>query len=151
YFGDFSVLGGTAQVVPQMQFSVYPLTVGGYMLILFGIRYLFFLSVTCLLGFISMLSPNEMIALGVSGVMGMMPLIFSLMGAKGGFVESVSGNVTSFMDRSDIIVVFGKTMPLAALMSAAYTVTAAVFFLLAYIFGIMQFRTVRGKAVSEVA
>lgn len=150
YLGDLSVLGCPVQVLPQMQFSVYPLTVGGYMLILFGIRYLFFLAVTCLLGFISMLSPNEMIALGVSGVMGMMPLIFSLMGAKGGFVEAVSGNVTSFMDRSDIIVVFGKAMPLAVLMSAVYIITAAVFFLLAYICGIMQFRTVRGKAVSAV-
>ncbi|MDE6580292.1 MAG: hypothetical protein K2K41_07150 [Ruminiclostridium sp.] len=150
YLGDLSVLGCPAQVLPPMQFSVYPLTVGEYMLILFGIRYLFFLSVTCLLGFISMLSPNEWIALGVSGVMGIMPLIFSIMGAKGGFVETVSGNVTSFMDRSDIIVVFGRAMPLAALMSAAYTVTAAVFFLLAYICGIMQFRTVRGKAVMAV-
>lgn len=151
YLGDYSVLGCPVQVLPQMQFSVYPITVGEYMLILFGIRYLFFLAVTCLFGLISMLSPHDMIALAVSGVIGIMPLIFSLTGAKGNFIEAVSGNVTSFIDRSDISVIFGTAIPLAAVMWLVYLAAAAVFFLLTYICGIMQFRTVRGKAVSAVA
>lgn len=151
YMSDFSVLDCPVQVLPQMQFSVYPITVGEYMLILFGIRYLFFLAVTCLFGFISMLSPHDMAALAISGVMGIMPLIFSLTGAKGSFFEAASGNTASFMDRSDIFVVFGTAIPLAAVMSAVYLAAAGVFFLLTYICGIMQFRTVRGKAVSSVA
>lgn len=151
YMGDFSVLGCPVQVLTQMQLSVYPITVGEYMLILFGIKYVFFLAVTCLFGFISMLSPHDMIALAVSGVIGIMPLIFSLTGAKGSFIEAVSGNVTSFIDRSDISVIFGTAMPLAAAMAAVYLAAAGVFFLLTYICGIMQFRTVRGKAVSAVA
>lgn len=150
YLGDFSVLGCPVEILPQMQFSIYPITVGEYMLILFGIRYLYFLAVTCLFGFISMLSPHDMIALAVSGVIGIMPLIFSLTEAKGNFIEAVSGNVTSFMDRSDISVIFGTAMPFAAVMSVIYLAAAVVFFLLTYICGIMQFRTVRGKAVSKV-
>lgn len=151
YLGDFSVLGCPIQILPQMQFSVYPITVGEYMLILFGIKYLYFLAVTCLFGFTSMLSPHEMIALAVSGVIGIMPLIFSLTEAKDNFIEAASGNVTSFIDRSDISVIFGTAMPLAAVMCLVYLAAAVVFFLLTYICGIMQFRTVRGKAVSQVA
>ncbi|MBD5081483.1 MAG: hypothetical protein HDT44_06930 [Ruminococcaceae bacterium] len=151
YLGDFSVLGCPIQILPQMQFSVYPITVGEYLLILFGIRYLYFLAVTCLFGFISMLSPHDMIALAVSGVMGIMPLIFSLAEVKGSFAEAVSGNVTSLIDRSDIFVVFGAAVPLAAVMCLVYLAAAGVFFLLTYFCGIMQFRTVRGKVVSSVA
>lgn len=151
YLGDFSVLGCPVQVLPQMQFSVYPITVGKYMLILFGIKYLYFLTVTCLFGLISMLSPHDMVSLAVSGVVGIIPLIFSLTEAKGNFTEAVLGNVTSFIDRSDISVFFGTAIPIAAVMSAVYLAASAAFFLLTYICGIIQFRTVRGRSVSTVA
>lgn len=147
YLGDLSILGCPAQVLPQMQFSVYPITVDEYMLILFGIKYLYFLALTCLFGLISMLMPHDMAALAVSGVIGIIPLIFAVTETNGDFIEAVSGNAAAFIDRSDILVVFGSAIPLAIVMAAVYLAAAGILFALTYICGIMQFCTVKGKAV----
>ena len=149
YLGDFSVLDSPIQLLQTTEYSVYPLTVWQYMLILFAGRYLYFLALCCILGFISMISPHDLISLAAGVIISAFPLIFSLSGINGFAADIISGNITSFIDRSDITVLFGKGMPVLLIVLCGYLLIAVIFFLLTYLAGNLQFRTLRGKAATN--
>ena len=149
YLGDFSVLGSPIQLLQATEYSVYPLTVLQYMLILFAGRYLYFLALCCILGFISMISPHDLISLAAGVMISALPLIFSLSEINGFAADMISGNITSFIDRSDITVLFGKGVPVLFIVLCGYLLIAVIFFLLTYLAGNLQFRTVRGKAAAN--
>lgn len=150
YLGDFSILNSPIQLLQATEYSVYPLTVLQYMLILLAGRYLYFLALCCIFGFISMISPHDLISLAAGVIISALPLIFSLSGINGFAADIISGNITSFIDRSDITVLFGKGAPVLLIVLCGYLLIAVIFFLLTYLAGHLQFRTVRGKAAANV-
>lgn len=148
YMGSFSVFSEPVQILKQMQFSVYPITVGEYTAILLAGKYLFYLMLSCFFALVSMLSPHDLVSLAVCGLTAVLPFILKLTGAEGVFADGISGNITAFIDRSDITVILGKALPACTVVLSVYFLGAVLFFASAIIAGQLQFRTVRGKAVS---